>query len=410
MDRRIKLLSLLLLVSCPFSYAQLGEYTYKRQLNGVSGQWHRLVLPDAVFERLQPELNDLRIFGITPANDTLELPYLLQVTSGHSTSRAVDFNTLNTAHNNKGYYFTFEVAATETVNEIRLEFDQKNFDWLVKLEGSPDMNEWFTLLDSYRILSISNDATSFQFTKLVFPAANYHYYRLLVKSKEKPELTAARVEQNAVSAGRLKSYQIKRFGLNENKPAKQTVADIELPLPVPVSRISLGINSPFDYYRPVTLSYLADSVQTQTGWQYSYRELTSGILDSRSKNELGFGSTIVRKLRLTIYNQDNPPLTFDSVGLEGYEHSLVARFNQAATYYLVYGNNDAYAPDYDLERFADSVPEQLTELQAGPEQIIDKAPVRVTEPLFENKLWLWAIICTVIAVLGWFSVKMIRKA
>jgi uncharacterized membrane protein len=48
-------------------------------------------------------------------------------------------------------------------------------------------------------------------------------------------------------------------------------------------------------------------------------------------------------------------------------------------------------------------------LQLGDEQIIGKAVSNKRAPLFQDKLWLWGIMALIILILGWFSVKMIKK-
>ena len=55
------------------------------------------------------------------------------------------------------------------------------------------------------------------------------------------------------------------------------------------------------------------------------------------------------------------------------------------------------------------VPEKLVKIQLGPEQIIPKNQERTVEPLFKNKIWLWAIMFVVIALLGGFTLMMMKK-
>ena len=56
------------------SYAQMKHYGYKRSLQNVSNDWHQLTIPDAVFGKLNSEMSDLRIYGITAQTDTIEAP------------------------------------------------------------------------------------------------------------------------------------------------------------------------------------------------------------------------------------------------------------------------------------------------------------------------------------------------
>lgn len=93
MKLSVKLLSSFLLLACSLSYGQIGDYGYKRELTGITEKWHKMILPDTVFGKLLPNLNDIRIFGITAANDTVEAPYLLRVKTEKITENSIAFQT-----------------------------------------------------------------------------------------------------------------------------------------------------------------------------------------------------------------------------------------------------------------------------------------------------------------------------
>ena len=400
---------LLLFAVCSFSYGQMNKYNYKRELQGISDQWHTIILPNEIFGKISQDFTDIRIFGLTEDKDTIEAPYLLRISTEKISSKDVAFNTLNASHNDKGYYFTFEIPTKESINQIKLDFTQDNFDWRVTLEGSQDQNNWFTVVEKYRILSIKNDLTDFQFTKVVFPSSKYRFFRLLIDSQEKPELSVARITKNEITDGTFRNYRIKKINAKDNKQTKQTEIDVELQLPVRVSQIHIGVSDTFDYYRSMTIKYLADSFKTEQGWKYNYSTLTTGTLNSIEKNEFQFSSRTVQKLKIFIYNHDNPPLTIDTIQVKGYIHELVTRLTDQATYYLTYGNKRAVRPHYDIDRFTDNIPETLAPLKLGNELTIEKKEKPVAGPLFKNKTWLWTIMTIIILLLGWFTIKMIRK-
>ncbi|MDG1271549.1 MAG: DUF3999 family protein [Flavobacteriaceae bacterium] len=387
----------------------MAEYNYKRELKGITNQWHKIILPNELFGKTSQNLTDLRVLGLTESNDTIEAPYLLRLATEKISSKDVVFKTYNASHNDKGYYFTFEIPTIESINQIKLDFNQQNFDWLIAMEGSQNQNEWFTVVENYRILSIKNSQTDFQFTKLTFPSSKYRFYRVFINSKEKPELSHASITQNDITDGSFRKYNVKIFKVKENKQSKQTEIDVELELPVRISRINIGIADSFDYYRPVTIKYLADSFKTERGWKYNYRTLTLGTLNSIEKNEFQFNSTTVQKLKIYIDNKDNQSLKIDKIEVKGYEHELVARFTDQVKYFLTYGNKSATKPNYDIGRFAENIPETLTALELGNELLIEKEEVVMTAPLFKNKAWLWAIMTVIILLLGWFSLMMVRK-
>jgi hypothetical protein len=387
----------------------MKDYNYKRELKGISEQWHKIILPDDVFGKTNHNLSDIRIFGMQGRNDTIEAPYLLKADAGEVINREVEFKVLNTAKKNNGYYFTFEISTDELINQIKLDFQQQNFDWHIRLEGSQDQKDWFTVLEDYRILSIKNELTDFQATKLTFPDSKYRYFRVRVVSNTKPKLLKASISKQEVKEGTSRAYAIKKMEIHENKRTKQTELDLDFHLPVRISHLDINVSDTYDYYRPVTVKYLADSVNTEKGWKYMFRNLASGTLNSIEKNELKFKSTTLKKLKVIIDNHDNQALNIESIVAKGYVHELLARFSKKGKYYLVYGNERVGKASYDIERFSNNIPIAIKELELGKEKTIDKKVTAKEEPLFKNKKWLWAVMVLIIALLGWFTLKMIKQ-
>ncbi len=409
MNLKAKSCTWLLLLICSHSYGQIEQYNYKRELKGITGKWHKVVLPNDIFGKVSSNLSDIRIFGINANRDTIEVPYLLRSTSGKVSITEVNFKTVNISKNENGYYFTFEIPTKEPFNQIELDFRQQNFDWRLKLEGSQNQQEWFTIVDDYRILSIINERTDFKFTKISFPDTRFHFIRLLIESKEKPDLIIAKVTQREFTDGTYRLYSIRKNEITENKKAKQTEIEIDLQSLVPVSYIKIGVKDTFDYYRAVTIKYLADSFKTEQGWIYRYNTLKSGTLNSIEENEFNFRNTILKQLKILIHNRDNEPLSIDTIEVKGYIHELVARFTEPATYFLTYGNSKAMKPQYDIVRFTGKIPKAMITLKLGNEQAIYKKELQMTEPLFKNRAWLWVVMTVIILLLGWFSVKMIKN-
>lgn len=408
MKLKVKISAFLLLLFCSFSYGQLDQYNYKRELQGIKSTWHKVVLPEEIFGKVAPNLADIRIFGITAAKDTVEASYLLKLKTEKIVAKDVNFRFLNTTQNEKGYYFTLEVPTEDTVNQLKLDFNKQNFDWKLTLEGSQDQQEWFTVVDGYRILSIKNAETDYQFTKITFPSTKFRFFRLLVKSEENPELINVKATYNEVKNGNFVDYDVINIKTIQEKKAQRTVLEIDLKSTVALNSIQIKVKDTFDYYRPISIQYVADSVKTEQGWNYLYENLASATLSSIEKNEFKFESTILKKLKISISNQDNEPLNIESIAVKGTIHELLVRFTEPAAYFLTYGNKKATKPTYDIERFVSKVPETLTVLTLGNEQKIGKKDTTKV-PLFKNKIWLWLLMGIIILVLGWFSIKMMNK-
>lgn len=408
MEQRTKCLIFIILLSAVLSYGQMDQYRYKRLITEVDHQWHKLPLPDSIFGKVSGNLADLRIYGLGNKNDTIEVPYILRINSEKINSTPINFDIVNTSHNHNGYYYTFEMPTEMAIDQIKLEFGEKNFDWKVELEGSQQQQQWFTLVNDYRILSIKNELTDYEFTTIGLPTSKYRFFRLLVKSDEKPNLKTAQIFDNKIMDGEYKSYPVKEVKILGNNTEKTTEITLDLGKPVPIGIISLRVREQYDYYRPINISHINDSVRTDKGWKYNYTTLFSGTLSSLEENNFDFPSTIVQKMKITVHNGDNPPLTYPSIEVKGFLHELVARFTTEATYYLVYGNERASLPDYDIAQFSENIPTTLAPLKVGREQEVKKTPLAENSPIFENKVWLWGIIALIIIVLGGFSLNMIK--
>ncbi len=389
--------------------AQLDSYEYKREIGGIAEQWHQLSIPNGIFAHTNASLTDLRVYGITEANDTIEAPYILSKAEGTTTSQLVDFKSLNTTKTANGYYYTYEVSTTVALNEIKLDFGTPNFDWRVSLEGSQDNREWFTIKDKERLLAIKNSSTDYKFTTLRFPNAQYQYYRVYVQSKTDPLLRRAKLSMETIENPTYRNYGIKKMNVSENKEARQTQIYATLDSRVPLSSLKINTTDAIDYYRSISIQHIVDSVETEKGWRYTENNLYNGTLSSLEKDAFLFNSTLVGKLHIQIQNQDNAPLQIESIEAKGYMHTLKIRFGQEANYYLAYGKAEARAPQYDLQQVSNTIPTNLKPLSLGELMVLPKATETTTKALFENSYWLWAIMGIIILVLGWFSLKMIQK-
>ena len=407
MKTQIKLI-LIFLFCFSIVSGQIENYDYQREITGISDTWHKIVLPDEMFGKLKNDLNDIRIYGITE-QDTFEAPYLLKMRTGSIQWKDIPFKLINQSYNADGYFFTLRIPSDNIINQIDLNFSNSNYDWRVNLEGSQNQRDWYTIIENHRILSIYNEITNYTFSTLKIPNSHYTYYRLLIKSSEKPTLSSAKIYECKIVEGAYRQYPTNTKKIHNSDKYKRTVIEITLPMPVPVSFIKIRVSDKIDYYRPLSIQYLVDSIKTEKGWKYNYSSPSTETLSSLEENEYKLNQQITNKLKIVIQNHDNLPLKVESVTVRGHIHELVARFNKAAQYYLVYGNKKAYKPNYDIINFQENIPKELNELVVGDEEKIGKAEMPLIGPLFQNQAWLWGIMIIIILVLGWFSIRMLKS-
>lgn len=398
-----KLLILLLLFTAIAVSAEIANFALSREIVGAETGWHRIVLPDDIYAKVSGGMTDLRIAGLRPDGERFEVPYLLRQTA-EAKETAVDFKTVNQVAGNGGRFITFEVPTAETVNQIDLSFGLENFDWRVGLEGSSDQKQWFKILEDYRIVAFKNKFTSYTFTTLRFPDSKYKYFRLFIPTKEDPEFGRASIMRTVSNREARRNYQVKTFKVTEDKTFRVSVIDVELENKVPLDFLKVTVSDKVDFYRPISVEYVSGSNADN---QPVYTRGAADILSSFDPNGFKFPVFVANKLRISVSNQDNPPLTFESFEIAGTTYELVAQFPESAKYFLVYSKPDTPKPQYDLANFKDKVPDQLPELKLGPEKVNDDyspAGSPISSPL-----WIWPVMIAAIALMGFFAFRMLRK-
>ena len=387
--------------------AQKNTFLYNRKIGKPTGEWNKIVLPQTMLNRLNSDFTDIRIYGVKSGADTIEIPYILKISKDQYQENFVEFKTINQSNNALGYFYTFQIEQESTINQINLLFGLKNFDWKIQLEGSQNLKDWVTILNDYRILSIQNEHTYFNFTTLKFPPSKYAYYRLRIPSKVNPDLSNPNLSQREVLKGNYFQYQIKSLKIKEEN--KKSVIDVELNERVPLAFFKLFIHNKFDYYRNYSVQCVSDSFQTKKSLEYIYQDLGNSNLNSFEPIIYHLKNQFVQKLRIQIDNEDNEPLKIDSIQFYGSEIELIARFDEADEYFLAYGNEDVGKASYDIEHFLNKIPANPVVLTLGKEQSFRNADNSENSALFISKNWLWAIMIIVIAVIGWFSIKMLQN-
>jgi hypothetical protein len=408
MKLKINITGLLLFFSIT-AFPQTPVFKYKRDLVTINNTWHSLVLPDEIYSKTKPDLTDIRIYGITEGNDTIEAAYLWETLKKEISTANYKAAIINKSYTKDTYFFTIKLPKKRIINKIHLNFNNKNFDWKLKLEGSQNQKEWFTLTDNYRLVSMHNNATNYTFTDIIFPDSDYQYFRISIYTKENVELINADIKTIKTNTVPLKTYSINKQQITNDKKKKKTIITIDLKMPVPVDHLKFDIIDQYDYYRPISIKYLTDSIVTKTNTIYNYKTLYKGTLSSLETKAFGFNRSIVKKLQIVIDNNDNQALNFKNFSVQGSIKKMLIRFtNPQAKYSLFYGNNSLQKPQYELSNFKTNIPDNLKELNLGEEQIISQKTNQTDKALFQNNIWLWIIMGIVIILLGGFTINMIR--
>ncbi len=386
------------------------SFSWKRGLQTeLSSGWHSFSIPAEISTKTKPGYSDLRIFAINDKNDTTEVPYVLQNSTSSSQKEAENFSILNKTKRDGRFYYTLEQKeVTKKLNEIKLSFSDNNFDLKVTLEGSRNQEEWFEILKDYRITAIQNSRADFQFTTLFTNFSSYKYYRLHYAAPKDPVLINAQhdlsMKQNEGSWWQHKSSIEKVENL---KKEKQTVCLIVLPKPLPVSLVQFYIQDTIDFIRTARIQAIPWPEKNTGTDEEKFINITAGTLNSFDKQQFELDEIITQRIKIIISNNDNAPLTIDSIILKSSKKLLITRVPEASTYLMMYGNKALAAPQYDLAEvlLKMQLPDFGNVTVGAEERNLPEKP----KSWWESNTWLYALMGLIMVMLGGFTLKMMRR-
>jgi hypothetical protein len=361
-------------------------------------------LPSDLFKNCRADFRDLRIYDLI-GSDTTEVQYLLDILDTEINKQEVALSPINESRSGNEYYITFSNSGYK-VNYLELTFQESNYFGTVKIEGSNDRKKWFELATNEKIFSVQNTHEQYASSIINFPLTDYKFLRLTIASVDKLTFSSAAFRLDEIKPGSFEDIAT-TFLISTDKKSKRTIIDVKLDDYRPVSNVTLEIPQQNDFYRHITVETLVDSTKTERGWIKNYQMISGNLITSFRANQFSIPFTLTNRLRLTIENYDNPPLAIAAVQLTGAKVQLRAKLT-GETSYLFYGNREAFGPTYDIEHFKDKIPLQMKQATLGIEERIGKVPTPISA-IFENKAWLWGILLSVVALLGFFTLRMMRS-
>jgi len=410
MRKRFEFLLIVLVLICSQQgFSQVEEYEYRRPILQAKPGWNAISIPLNLFSKTHTDLSDVRIYRVDKGgNKSIEQPYILDIQKSKEDKIDVEFKIINPTKTDGYYTYTFELSNKQSVDNIKLNFINTNFDWNIKLEASMDQNKWSTIIDDYRIVAIKNQETNFHYTDIPIPESKFNFYRLSFYSTITPLLDGASISKKIKSNSNYNAYAIRSHKIEEDKELKTTIIDLDLGQKLPVSQVKINCNNKNDYYRSFKIEGVVDSFKTETGWHYKYVLLYQGTVNSINDNIYNFYSRFLQKLKITIKNFDNQPLEFGDFEVKGPNYRLITRLDDSENIFLCYGKQNASRPLYDISYFKDKIPDDLNAATPG-EPSHYPANDKGSGPFFKNKWWLWGIMLFVIILLGTFTIKMLKE-
>ncbi len=400
-------------------FGQMHTYRYRRDLQKIENtDWYGISIDADILSRMT-STEDIRLYELK-SRDTIEIPYVLERLETRANLTESPVALINRAYD-KGkniYQMEFELADNLTIDQLRFDFVEKNFDWkFVELEAGHDHQTWLSIdgVQNDRLFSIQNEFVNYHYTTIHFTPSNYRYYRLSIATTggSAPTITPLQsdvfVAKSEVQTGSWDSVRYVQYKIHENVRDRTTEILIQFDRAHPMDKIELELSSDRDFYRKAEAYFYEDSTITPSGKIVLWQAWTHGILSSlESPRKLEGPAIRVHGVKVIIRNFNDRPLQIKGLSVFAVPYRLKAELKGDSKYVLVYGKDNDKAPVYDAVYFKDNIPTELSDVILDDEQMF--VPFKPYAPVFHDKLWIWMAMGVVILVLTIFSIRLIKKA
>ena len=369
-----------------------------------------------VYARASPGLGDIRV---TEQDAGREIPYKMLVESGDHRRSAVAVKMRDLGHI-VGKYTTFVLVLESDGalhNEVEIQTSSANFQRRVEIAGSDDGETWRILIQDGMIFGLTVEERAFttRDTRVTYPASTAGYLRVRIFDDDEEPLSIQGGVVFFAQQLQPRRAQIPLLitGREEDPRGKRTVLLLDAGSSgFPVNRIDLEIPQR-NFHRQVSLHGGYNNLNwfpvqnSKTIFDFDTPKFVGQDLTIR------FGESRYRYYRLTIHNEDNPPLPVDGLQGSGFLRKLIFSAEAGKQYKVYYGHPEADAPSYELERlFPYLVTEDLPVAQLGVHTLNPafSAPSTPPVPFTERYPWLLPTIVAIAALLvGAFLATLVRQ-
>jgi hypothetical protein len=386
-----------------------SHWRYSRPIDVASTDSTRLaglVLPQDIYLHAQIGLPDLRI--IDDAGN--EVPYARYARQGSVTSATVPTEILENSFA-LGSYTQVVLRlnpTTEFHNAVEIGTGESDFIEWVSVEASDDAREWRVVEERAPIFRFRQQNREGTQTVRYSPTnARYLRIRVLDGAKKFP-IVSAQAIYNAVEAPE-RSFLEAQVVDDPQKGTGENAWRVDLGTPaLGVQEVRFAVN-PAEFIRAVQISNSSDGkTWTPVARGEIYRFRRENTAEERLHVDVP-GEVTARYWRITVENGNDAPLPGVLPSLYVTPVHFVFEQQPGRSYRLLYGQNLATAPQYDLARRISASQEDLAVVgQLGAEE--ESSNYADPRPWSErNRFLMWIVMGIAVLLLGGSAIRALRK-
>ena len=407
-----------LLLCYSSGYSQAFKWEAQLAPVGANGFYNIRLSPDLVSKAASPALTDFRIFS-----KQSEVPYILRKESPvYDSTSFKAFQILeNNQNKGKGSVLVFQNNQSKTLEQFSLIFNNTQVQKQMNISGSYDRKLWYVVTQNIGIdpTDVSAIGSGTAMVKTVHvPITDYSYYKIEINDSLSAPLyirTIGNFNTNVISTKAYSAIPTPHIKEIKGKDQQQSIFQLDFDAFYLIHQLEFEVEEPKLFRREAAIAIAnTDIRRNKRGEQINdpYIILTEFTLEPGKLRVALEGADKAKTLYLIVTNADNPPLKIKQATAWQQNYYLTTYLEKDKKYQLKLGSTNLSAPNYDLQYFTDSIKKNLpfisiaslehTKQQAGNDD-------EVTPTLFKSNYWIWAALIGIIALLGFFSVRMIKN-
>ncbi len=390
-------------------------------------------LPPAVFHHARPDLADRRIIG----PDGSEVPHAVRLARGRLERERREAHLYNHTHvPGRQASVNVDLGRPVMKDRIRIETSGTDFRRKVLVEGSPDGRRWSVLREGAFIISARGREghQDYELDEINLPRNDYRHLRVTVyNDQHDPDRIAIEsvvLWQITREPPQTKPVPVRAVEVSYSEDRRWQHVDLDLGYRhLPLHQVRAEFEDA-NFFRRVAVTGRnrttrtvprprEDAAPVMQTVEEPWHPVGRGALFRYAVGEdvdesltLDLAGAPYRFVRISIHNQDNPPLGLVGTEVTRFRGFLELPARAPGEYTLYLGRPDAQPPRYDLAHYVEKLRDEgLTSVTAG--QVTDNPAHLAPEaaPPAERFSWLvWIALLAALFVLGLLVRRASRQA
>ena len=327
--------------------------------NVEKAAYYKIFLKPDITSQLKHSFPDIRI--IDSKNNEIQYILKKQKTIFDNNNRT-ELKILKNKHKKNKHYTEIKIENNNfEISNLVFKIVNTHNPIFVKIYGSNNSKNWFVLKNVFPVVPNITETDSTEVNILDIPNNTFKYLNVIFYDYDIQPITVTNVYFHSLADVRAEYVQLESPQITQKDTLDKSIVTLAYDKPQFIDMISIGIKGPEFYIRKVQM-YKKDTVSNlYNGEEYFDLLKKDFYIGSLKSNRINLYDYKAKEIELIIENKDNQALKVYKANSYQLKNYIVTYLKPDEEYKIVFGNENANFPSYDLPYFTDTIPNVLPE-------------------------------------------------